>query len=49
MERLCLMKEQKLVAFNFKILNDILATQAKLCKWKVKRVIFVTYVILLVH
>jgi len=33
-ERLCLVKEEKLVAFNFKILNDILATPAKLCKWK---------------
>ena len=31
-ERLCLVKEQKLVAFNFKILNDILATPVKLCK-----------------
>ena len=33
-EKICNVKEQKIVAFNFKILNNILATPYKLYKWK---------------
>lgn len=33
-EKLCNVKEQKIVAFNFKVLNNILATPYKLFKWK---------------
>jgi len=32
-EKLCNVKEQKIIAFNFKILNNILATPYKLKKW----------------
>ena len=35
MEKLKNVPEQKIVAFNFKILNNILATPYKLCKWKI--------------
>ena len=34
-EKLCNVKEQRIVAFNFKVLNNILATPYKLHKWKI--------------
>ena len=34
-EKLYNVTEQKIVAFNFKILNNILATPYKLCRWKI--------------
>ena len=32
--KLCYVKEQKIVAFNFKLLYNIVATPENLCKWK---------------
>jgi len=34
-EKLKEAKEEKIIAFNFKVLNNILATPYKLCKWKI--------------